>query len=41
MLAILDLIDAILDYKKFTTRSTHKVRRVRRTTRGFAVSYYR
>lgn len=43
MLAILDLIDAILDYKKFTAakRSSRRVRKARRTSRGFLVSYYR
>lgn len=43
MLAILDLIGAILDWKKFSTvkRSTRRVRRVRRTSRGFLVTYYR
>jgi hypothetical protein len=43
MLAILDLIDAILDWKKFSTakRSSRKVRQIRRTARGFVVNYYR
>lgn len=43
MLAILDLIDAILDWRKFSTpkRSSRRVRSIRRTSRGFLVEYYR
>jgi hypothetical protein len=42
MLAILDLIDAILDYKAYTApRKARRIRKARRTSRGFVVSYYR
>lgn len=41
MLAILDLIDAILDYKKSISSNKRRIRRARRTSRGFVLSYYR
>jgi hypothetical protein len=43
MLAILDLIDAIVNWKTISAgkRSSRKVRSVRRTSRGFVVNYYR
>lgn len=40
MLAIFDLIQAIIDWKGYTAPK-RKIRRVRRTARGFMIDYIR
>lgn len=41
MIAILDILDVLLNWKTVsaTKRSSRKVRRIRRTGRGFVVDY--